>query len=87
MGKSRKSRSSVVNKTFKTAKNVVDTSIPVIEKGVGVVYGTMSTGLDLGVKTAKSLTRSASKKSSRKISRARSLAGGKRRSRRYRRHY
>jgi len=35
--------------------------MPVIEKGVGVVYETMATGLDLGVKGAKSVTKTLSK--------------------------
>ena len=46
----------VVNKGLitigNTAKNIAETSIPVIEKGVSTVYGTMATGFDLGVKGA-----------------------------------
>jgi len=78
----------VVNKTLttvgNTTKKVAVASIPVIEKGVGVVYGTMSTGLDLGVKGVKSVTRSISKRSrSASRSRSRSLAGGRRTRRRH----
>lgn len=56
----------VVNKGLKTvgmtAKKVATASIPVIEKGVSVVYGTMATGLDLGVKGAKTITKNVYKK-------------------------
>lgn len=45
----------VVNKGLETvgntAKGVAIKSMPIIEKGVSAVYGTMATGLDLGVKT------------------------------------
>ena len=44
-----------------TAKNVAKTSAPVIEKGVSAVYDTMVTGLDLGIKGAKSVARGVSK--------------------------
>ena len=83
----------IVDKGLKTvgttAKNVADASIPVIEKGVSAVYGTMATGLDLGVKGAKSITqRIKGKRSrSRKISRSRSLAGGRRTRRRHSRRH
>lgn len=84
----------VVDKGLKkvgtTTKNVVSASIPVIEKGVSVVYGTMATGLDLGVKGAKSITKGLSKSRrlrSRKVSRSRSLSGGRKSRRiRHRRH-
>jgi hypothetical protein len=69
-----------------TAKNVASASIPVIEKGVSAVYGTMATGLDLGVKGAKSIAKGMSKRRrtvSRSISRSRSLAGGRRTRRRH----
>ena len=73
-----------------TAKNVADASIPVIEKGVSVVYGTMATGLDLGVKGAKTIAKGVSKSRrsrSRSISRGRKRAGARRtRSRHSRRH-
>jgi hypothetical protein len=45
-----------------TAKDVASVSVPVIEKGVSVVYGTMSSGLDLGVKGAKSIAKGVSKR-------------------------
>ena len=101
MGKSRRTRSSVVstitktanqalpavNKGLKTvgttAKSVASASLPVIEKGVSVVYGTMATGLDLGVKGVKSVAKGMSKI---RRSRSRSLAGGKRRGRHTRKH-
>lgn len=79
----------VVDKGLKkvgtVAKHVASASIPVIEKGVSAVYGTMSTGLDLGVKGVKTVTKGMTKRS-----RSRSLAGGRRtrhrRTRRHRRH-
>lgn len=38
-------------KTVKTtAKDVAEVSVPVVEKGVSAVYGTMATGFDLGIK-------------------------------------
>lgn len=102
MGKSHRSRSTlvksisktasktlpVVNKGLKTvgstAKNVASASIPVIEKGVSAVYGTMATGLDLGVKGAKTIASGIKGKHSRRrnISRSRLLSGGRRRTRR-----
>jgi hypothetical protein len=79
----------VVDKGLKTvgstAKNVVDASIPVVEKGVSAVYGTMATGLDLGVKGAKSITKSIKSKRSSHRRHSRSLAGGRRTRRRHRR--
>ena len=56
----------VVNKGLTTvgttAKNVASASIPVVEKGVSVVYGTMATGFDLGLKGAKTVAKGISKK-------------------------
>jgi hypothetical protein len=82
----------VVNKGLttvgSTAKNVADASIPVIEKGVSVVYGTMATGLDLGVKGAKSIAKGvnkARKSRRRSISRGRRSVGG-RKTRHHKRH-
>jgi hypothetical protein len=69
-----------------TAKSVASASIPVIEKGVSAVYGTMATGLDLGVKGAKTITKGMSKKRGRSIGRSRLLSGGRTRRRRRRRH-
>jgi hypothetical protein len=69
-----------------TAKHVAKASIPIVEKGVSVVYGTMATGLDLGVKGVKSITSGISKgKRSKNRSISRSFTGG-RRTRRRRRH-
>lgn len=71
-----------------TAENVTKASIPVIEKGVSAVYGTMATGLDLGVKGVKSITKGSRRNKSRRShsrSLSRSLSGG-RRTRRHRRH-
>jgi hypothetical protein len=61
-----------------TAKHVARASIPIVEKGVSAVYGTMATGLDLGVKGAKHIARGISK---RRLA-SRSLAGGRRTRRR-----
>ena len=36
-----------------TTKSVVKKSLPVVEKGVSVVYGSLATGFDLGVKGVK----------------------------------
>lgn len=79
----------VVDKGLKTvgstAKSVVNSSLPIVEKGVSAVYGTMATGLDLGVKGVKSVTKGMTKTKRRhRRSLARSLAGGRRhRSRRH----
>ena len=47
-------------------KNVAVKTLPVMEKGVSAVYGTMATGFDLGIKGAKSITKSSTKKRHRK---------------------
>jgi hypothetical protein len=78
----------VVNKGLMTvgttAKNVASASIPVVEKGVGVVYGTMATGLDLGVKGVKSVSKNISKRNgSSARSRSLALSGGRRTKRRH----
>jgi len=71
----------VVNKGLenvgRTAKVATKASLPIIEKGVGIVYDTMEKGLNLGVKGVKRLTKS-----------SRKFTGGKRthKSRRSRRH-
>jgi len=64
-----------------TAKGVAKASVPIIEKGVGAVYSTMATGLDLGIKGVKSMS---SKTTRRQASRSSSkaLAGGRRTKRR-----
>lgn len=76
----------VVDKSLKTvgiaAKDVAEASIPIVEKGVSAVYGTMATGLDLGVEGVKSVSkRLKSRKISRSLARSRKLAGGSRRKR------
>jgi len=65
-----------------TAKGVAIKSAPVIEKGVSAVYGTMASGLDLGVEGAKTVARGMSKSKRRRSRRSRSRKGGK--SRRHR---
>ena len=45
------------------AKDVAVKSVPLVEKGVAGIYGTMATGFNLGVKGARSLTSSSKKKS------------------------
>ena len=65
-----------LKKVGSTAKKITSASIPIIEKGVSAVYGTMATGLDLGVKGAKSVFK---RSRSRNIGRSRSLTGGRRR--------
>ena len=67
-----------LHKVGKTTKTVMNASIPVIEKGVGAVYGTMSSGLDLGMKGVKSVTKRVS------LTRHRNIRGGSKR-RKYRR--
>jgi hypothetical protein len=54
-----------------TAKDVAQSSIPIIEKGVSGVYGTMASGLDLGVQGVKTVSKGL-RRSSRSISRGRS---------------
>jgi len=42
-----------LQKVGSTAKDVAKISIPIVEKGVSAVYGTMATGFNLGVKGVK----------------------------------
>ena len=44
-----------------TAKDMAKMSLPIVEKGVSAVYGTMATGFDLGVKGAKTAVKSVSR--------------------------
>ena len=60
-----------------TAKNVAESSIPVLEKGVSAVYGTMATGFDLGVKGARTVAKGVSKSSKRHHKGGRSRKGRK----------
>jgi hypothetical protein len=43
------------------AKNVVEKSAPMVEKGMSQVYGTLATGFDLGIQSAKNVARGVSK--------------------------
>jgi hypothetical protein len=76
----------VINKGLSTigstATNVTKRSMPLIEQGVSKVYGTMATGLDLGVKGAKSLRRF-TKRTTGLRSSSKSLSGGRRSRRRH----
>ena len=46
-----------LNVVGSTTTNLVKKSAPIIEKGVSSIYGTMSTGFDLGVKGVKNVTK------------------------------
>ena len=74
----------VVDNGLKTVgmatKGAIKKSIPVVEKGVSAVYGTMATGFDLGIKGVKKVARGVKAKTMR----SRSLAGGKSRKRKAR---
>jgi hypothetical protein len=71
----------VVNKGLETvgntAKDVAVKSAPVIKKGVSAVYGTLATGLDLGIKGAKTVARDISKSKIVRSRKSRSKKGGK----------
>jgi DNA-binding MarR family transcriptional regulator len=58
-----------------------EVSIPVVEKGVSTIYGTMATGFDLGVKGAKTVAKGVSKRR-----RSRRQRKSSRKSRRNRKH-
>lgn len=45
-----------LEKIGKTSKNVIVKSKPYLEKGVSVVYDTLASGFDLGIKGAKSIS-------------------------------
>ena len=51
-----------LKKLGNTAKEVVVKSAPVVEEGVSIVYGTLATGFDMGVKGVKSVAKGISKK-------------------------
>jgi len=54
----KRSLPSINNKLKNTgvmAKNIAKKSLPVIEKGIGKVYGTMATGFNLGINGGKTL--------------------------------
>jgi hypothetical protein len=46
-----------LKKVSTATKGVIKTSIPIVEKGVSAVYGTMATGFDLGIKGVKKVTK------------------------------
>jgi hypothetical protein len=68
-----------------TAKDVAKVSLPIVEKGVSAVYGTMATGFNLGVKGVKGVNSVAKGMTKRKRSR-RNKKGGKK-TRNYRRRH
>ena len=74
----------VVDNGLKTVgmatKGAIKTSIPIVEKGVSAVYGTMATGFDLGIKGVKKVAKGVKSRTMR----SRSLAGGKSHKRRAR---
>lgn len=77
LSKTSKKALPMVNKGLKNvgavAKTVAIKSAPVIEKGVSVVYETMATGFDLGIKGVKNISAKS----------GRSKSGGKRTKRRH----
>ena len=68
-----------------TAKDVAKISLPIVEKGVSAVYGTMATGFNLGVKGVKGVSGVAKGMTKSKRSR-RHKKGGKKTRRHRRRH-
>jgi hypothetical protein len=68
-----------------TAKDVAKISIPIVEKGVSAVYGTMATGFNLGVKGVKGVNTVAKGMTKSKHSR-RHHKGGRSRKLKSRRH-
>jgi hypothetical protein len=64
-GKTAEKALPVINNNLKNAgvlaKDVAKETIPVVEKGVSAVYGTMATGFNLGIKGAKNVSKVASK--------------------------
>ena len=72
----------VVNDSLKTTgvvvKNVAKETIPIVEKGVSAVYGTMATGFNLGVTGAKNVGKG--------IKSLKKVRGGKRKHTRRHRH-
>ena len=62
-----------VNDSLKTvsvvAKTVAEETIPIVEKGVSNVYGTMNTGFNLGVSSAKKVGKSIKNISNKKVKR------------------
>jgi hypothetical protein len=79
----------VVDKSLQTvgstAKDVAKISLPIVEKGVSAVYGTMATGFNLGVKGIKGVKGVA--KGMTKSKRSRRNKKGGRKTRRHRRRH
>jgi hypothetical protein len=67
-----------------TAKDVAKISMPIVEKGVSAVYGTMATGFNLGVKGVKGVKGVANGMTKSKRSRRHKKGGKKTRRRRSR---
>jgi hypothetical protein len=74
----------VLNNGIKTASNVASNvakeTIPIVEKGVSAVYGTMNTGFNLGVKGAENVGKGIKSLKKR-------MSAGKRKHTRRRKHY
>ena len=74
----------VVDNGLKTVgmatKGAIKTSLPIVEKGVSAVYGTMATGFDLGLKGVMKVAKGVKARTMRSSS----LAGGKSRKRKAR---
>ena len=51
----------VVNDSLKTAGVVAKETIPIVEKGVSAVYGTLASGFNLGVSGAKNVAKGVNK--------------------------
>ncbi len=71
-----------LNTVGTTAKNVASASIPIVEKGVSAVYGTMASGFDLGMKGVKTVAKGVKtiarkRQISRSRSRSRTRKGGR----------
>ena len=54
-------KSYIYNKIRKNTSNFVVNSVPVIEKGVSTVYGTLATGFDVGLEGAKNVAKGVNK--------------------------
>ena len=74
-----------LQKVGETAKDVAKVSLPIVEKGVSAVYGTIATGFNLGIKGFKGVRSVANGMTKRKRSR-RHRKGGRRTRNNTRRH-
>lgn len=61
-----------LQKVGTAAKDVVENSIPIVEKGTSVVYNTMATGFDLGIKGASNVAKGVKKITKKRHSKRRS---------------